>query len=188
MTGEAFPGQAQTPIAHDPAERVLRLRTACAPEGRDFTHQGRAYRHQAAMIQGQTLDALCAWWPGSRPSALAGRASGWSGFWLVGRGPLGRPGGPGVWSPRIDIMHQPDQTFFVNDCQTGCATRFARHQDMRGRAAFATVVQVAVRAFHFHGRRCRFGGGPRIGRHADPRHRLSPVGLCAALSAGGPGG
>lgn len=214
MNEETFPGQARSPISHDPEERALRLHTLAFARRDRPEYQGTRYRHQAAVIQGQTLDDLC----GSEGvwrmvAKCPSRRYSWPAFWLLGRGPEGARGGWTQWPPEIDIMEHFNETwgeatgapgfttswaqhygpagsnervgafggegdirlltgartrtdedyhsyacavtwdgddaevtFFFDDVELGCATLFARHEDMTTRLAFYPIANVAVRA------------------------------------------
>lgn len=107
MSEEKFPGMADRPITYDAAENAIRLHTKAAPDNAPYMHERVAYKHQAAMIQGQTLDDVC----GSEGvwrmvAKCPTRQYSWPAFWAVGRGSQGAKGGYTQWPPEIDFMEQ----------------------------------------------------------------------------------
>lgn len=107
MNEQRFPGVADRPVTYDAAENAIRLHTNAAPDAQPYIFDGRVYTHQAAMIQGQTIDEVCGnagVWRMVAKSAT--RQYSWPAFWLVGRGSQGADGGFTQWPPEIDIMEQ----------------------------------------------------------------------------------
>lgn len=107
MNEERFPGVADRPVTYDVAENAIRLHTKAAPDNAPYMHDRVTYAHQAAMIQGQTLDDVC----GSEGvwrmvAKCPTRQYSWPAFWAVGRGNQGAKGGYTQWPPEIDFMEQ----------------------------------------------------------------------------------
>lgn len=107
MNEDRFPDMAQSPVTYDAAEGAIRLHTFAAPDDAPFIHDDRVFKHQAAIIQGQTLDDVCGadgvW---RMVAKTTSRQYAWPAFWLLGRGSNGAKGGHTQWPPEIDIMEQ----------------------------------------------------------------------------------
>lgn len=131
MNEEKFPGKAQSPITYDSAENALRLHTHAFPMQERAEHDNRLFRHQAAVIQGQTMDAVCGTSGVWRMEAkLPIRRYSWPAFWLVGRGPTGAAGSWTAWPPEIDILEKFNQAWGAAD--TPYTTTFAQHYGNAG--------------------------------------------------------
>ena len=61
MNEDKFPGVAQSPISYDADEDAVRLHTLAFPMDARPEWNGKVFRHQAAIIQGQTMDEVCPW-------------------------------------------------------------------------------------------------------------------------------
>lgn len=126
MNDQKFPGKAQTPISYDSNENALRLHTVAFPANARAEHEGRLFRHQAAVIQGQTLDSVCGAAGVWRMEAkIPVRQYSWPAFWLVGRGTNGAKGNWTIWPPEIDILEKFNQVWGAAD--TPYTTTFAQH-------------------------------------------------------------
>lgn len=126
MNEDKFPGTAQTPISYDASEDAIRLHTLAFPlDGRPEI-DGVLYRHQAAMIQGQTLDDVCGaegvW---RMVAKIPVRRYSWPAFWLAGRGTTGAKGSWTQWPPEIDILEKFNYSWGAAD--TRYTTTFAQH-------------------------------------------------------------
>ena len=129
MNEERFPGMADRPVTYDAAENAIRLHTKAAPDGQPYIFDGRVYTHQAAMIQGQTIDEVCGnagVWRMVAKSAT--RQYSWPAFWLVGRGSQGANGGYTQWPPEIDIMEQFNRSWGAayTEFTTSCGQHYGR--------------------------------------------------------------
>lgn len=126
MSEEKFPGFAQSPITHDATENALRLHTLAFPESARAEFDSRLFRHQAAIIQGQTMDEVCGAEGVWRMEAkIPIRRYSWPAFWLVGRGASGARGSWTQWPPEIDILEKFNQSWGSAD--TPYTTTFAQH-------------------------------------------------------------
>lgn len=107
MNEDKFSDMAQDPITYDAQENAIRLHTFAAPDDAPLIFDGRVFKHQAAIIQGQTIDDVCgvegAWQIIAKSPT---RQYSWPAFWLLGRGKNGAQGGHTQWPPEIDIMEQ----------------------------------------------------------------------------------
>lgn len=131
MSEEQFPGQAQSPIAHDAAEGALRLHTLAFPMDNRAEFEGKLFRHQAAVIQGQTMDEVCGAEGVWRMEAkIPIRRYSWPAFWLVGRGATGARGSWTQWPPEIDILEKFNHAWGAAD--TPFTTTFAQHYGNAG--------------------------------------------------------
>lgn len=131
MNEDKFPGKAQSPISYDAAEKALRLHTLAFPMDARPELNDRLFRHQAATIQGQTLDDVCGadgvW---RMEAKIPIRRYAWPAFWLVGRGPSGARGSWTQWPPEIDIMEKFNHAWGAAD--TPFTTTFAQHYGNAG--------------------------------------------------------
>ena len=126
MNEDRFPGVAQSPITHDAAEGAVRLRTLAFPMDARPEHDSRLFRHQAAVIQGQTLDEVCGVEGVWRMEAkIPVRRFSWPAFWLAGRGSTGAKGSWTQWPPEIDILEKFNYSWGGAD--TAFTTTFAQH-------------------------------------------------------------
>lgn len=131
MSEEKFPGQAQSPIAYDEAENALRLHTLAFPEDARAEFDSRLFRHQAAIIQGQTMDNVCGTEGVWRMEAkIPIRRYSWPAFWLVGRGASGAKGSWTQWPPEIDILEKFNYSWGAAD--SPYTTTFAQHYGNAG--------------------------------------------------------
>lgn len=126
MNEDKFPGKAQSPISYDAAEGALRLHTLAFPMDARAEHDSRLFRHQAAVIQGQTMDEVCGAEGVWRMEAkIPIRRYSWPAFWLVGRGASGAKGSWTQWPPEIDILEKFNYAWGAAD--TAYTTTFAQH-------------------------------------------------------------
>lgn len=126
MNEDKFPAKAQSPISYDAAEGALRLHTLAFPMDARAEHDNRLFRHQAAVIQGQTLDEVCGVEGVWRMEAkIPIRRYSWPAFWLVGRGATGAKGSWTQWPPEIDILEKFNYAWGAAD--TPFTTTFAQH-------------------------------------------------------------
>lgn len=131
MSEEKFPGKAQSPIAYDTAENALRLHTFAFLTDARAEFENRLFRHQAAVIQGQTMDEVCGAEGVWRMEAkIPIRRFSWPAFWLLGRGPTGARGSWTQWPPEIDILEKFNQAWGAAD--TPFTTTFAQHYGNAG--------------------------------------------------------
>lgn len=131
MNEDKFPGVAQSPITHDAAEKAIRLHTLAFPLDRRAEHDSRLFRHQAAIIQGQTMDEVCGTEGVWRMEAkIPVRRFSWPAFWLVGRGSAGAKGSWTQWPPEIDILEKFNYAWGAAD--TPFTTTFAQHYGKAG--------------------------------------------------------
>lgn len=145
MNQERFPGTAQAPIAYDAGESALRLRTLAFPNNARPEYRDRLFRHQAAVIQGQTMDEVCGaegvW---RMVAKIPVRRYSWPAFWLVGRGASGDAGGASQWPPEVDILEKFNSTWGAAD--TPFTTTFAQHYGEAGSnvriGSFGSEVEV----------------------------------------------
>lgn len=120
----AFAPVVQNPFSRGADEfgNYLRLHTYAFES--DFTFNSSVYKHQAAMLQGQFLDAACGPRGVWRMRAItADRAYAWPAFWLVGR----NDNGSAAWPPEIDIMEQFNKAWGEDYPMTGKYTTCAQH-------------------------------------------------------------
>lgn len=131
MNTERFPGKAQTPHSYDSAENALRLHTVAFPANDPAIYNNRVFRHQAAVIQGQTIDDVCGvdgvW---RMVAKIPVRRYSWPAFWLIGRGANGATGGYTAWPPEIDILEKFNQAWGAAD--TPYTTTFGQHYGNAG--------------------------------------------------------
>lgn len=131
MNAERFP-RAVEPHSYDPIEKAVRLRTAAAPDDQPFVHDRVVYPHQAAVLQGQTVDDLCGnegvWRLVAKNPT---KRFTWPAWWLIGRGSSGRSGSWTAWPPEIDIMEQFNQVY-NQDPITGFTTHWGQHYGNHG--------------------------------------------------------
>ena len=131
MNDEKFPGVAQSPISYDADENAVRLHTLAFPMDARPEWNGRLFRHQAAIIQGQTMDDVCGIEGVWRMEAkIPIRRYSWPAFWLVGRGPSGAKGSWTQWPPEIDILEKFNHAWGAAD--TPFTTTFAQHYGKAG--------------------------------------------------------
>ncbi|OJH45179.1 hypothetical protein [Paracoccus sp. SM22M-07] len=133
MSEEKFPEHAQNPISYDATEDAIRLHTVAFPMDARPEFQSVLYRHQAAMIQGQTIDEVCGSdgvWRAVVKSSR--RRYAWPAFWMVGRGSNGAAGGQTQWPPEIDIFEHFNQTFGSTTPITGFQTSASQHYGNAG--------------------------------------------------------
>ena len=127
-----FP-RAQNPISYDAAEGAVRLHTLAFPMDARPEFYERLWRHQAVMINGQTMDEVCGFEGVWRMVAKTSRRRyAWPAFWLVGRGETGARGSWTQWPPEIDIMEQFNQVWGSDSPITGFTTTFAQHYGNAG--------------------------------------------------------
>ena len=131
MNVERFPNKAETPHSYDSTENALRLHSTAFPESDRAEYDGRLFRQQAAVIQGQTMDAVCGadgvW---RMVAKIPVRRYSWPAFWLIGRGANGATGGYTAWPPEIDILEKFNQSYGAAD--TPYTTTFAQHYGNAG--------------------------------------------------------
>ena len=131
MNEDKFPGVAQSPVSYDAAEKALRLHTLAFPMDARPEWNGKVFRHQAAIIQGQTLDEVCGAEGVWRMEAkIPIRRYSWPAFWLLGRGPSGAKGSWTQWPPEIDILEKFNHSWGAAD--TPYTTTFAQHYGKAG--------------------------------------------------------
>lgn len=131
MNEDKFPGKAQSPISYDAGEKAIRLHTLAFPMDARPEMSGRLFRHQAAMIQGQTLDEVCGTEGVWRMEAkIPIRRYSWPAFWLIGRGASGAKGSWTQWPPEIDILEKFNHAWGAAD--TPFTTTFAQHYGKAG--------------------------------------------------------
>lgn len=131
MNEDKFPGKAQTPIAYDAAEKAVRLHTLAFPMDARPEMDGKLFRHQAVMLNGQTLDEVCGSEGVWRMEAkIPVRRYSWPAFWLIGRGSQGAKGGWTQWPPEIDILEKFNHAWGAAD--TPYTTTFAQHYGKAG--------------------------------------------------------
>ena len=131
MNEQKFPGKAQSPIAYDAAEKAVRLHTLAFPTDGRPEMDGKLFRHQAAMLNGQTMDEVCGAEGVWRMEAkIPIRRYSWPAFWLVGRGKEGAKGSWTQWPPEIDILEKFNHAWGAAD--TPFTTTFAQHYGKAG--------------------------------------------------------
>lgn len=131
MNEDKFPTTAQTPIAYDAAEKALRLHTLAFPTDARPEFESRLFRHQAVIIQGQTMNDVCGVEGVWRMEAkIPIRRYSWPAFWLVGRGTTGAQGSWTQWPPEIDILEKFNHCWGAAD--TPYTTTFAQHYGNAG--------------------------------------------------------
>ena len=127
---ETLPGTV-TPIALDAAEGAVRLHTRAYPMDQRVEYNGKLFRHQAVMLNGQTLDEVCGAEGVWRMEAkIPIRRYAWPAFWLVGRGSSGAKGSWTQWPPEIDILEKFNHAWGAAD--TPFTTTFAQHYGKAG--------------------------------------------------------
>ena len=127
---------ADKPISPDAAERALRLHTRAFVDAERLEWQSRLFRHQAAMINGQTMDEVCGVEGVWRMEAkIPVRRYSWPAFWLIGRGASGAKGSWTQWPPEIDILEKFNHAWGAAD--TPFTTTFAQHYGKAGSNARA---------------------------------------------------
>lgn len=129
MNEERFPDLADNPVSYDAAENAIRLHTNAAPDAAPYIFDGRVYKHQAAIIQGQTIPEVSGSegvWRMVAKSAT--RQYSWPAFWLVGLGSQGARGGYTQWPPEIDIMEQFNRSWGAayTEFTTSCGQHYGR--------------------------------------------------------------
>lgn len=128
MNEDVFPDDAVNPISYDVAEDAVRLHTLAFPTDARPEVYNRLWRHQAVMLNGQTMDEVCGFEGVWRMVAKTSRRRyAWPAFWLVGRGTTGAQGSWTQWPPEIDIMEQFNQAWGSSEPITGFTTTFAQH-------------------------------------------------------------
>ena len=131
MNEEKFPGKAQSPNRYDAGEKALRLHTLAFPMDARPEYDSQSFRHQAAMIQGQTLNEVCGAEGVWRMEAkIPIRRYSWPAFWLIGRGASGAKGSWTQWPPEIDILEKFNHAWGAAD--TPFTTTFAQHYGNAG--------------------------------------------------------
>lgn len=135
----------QKPISYDAAEDAIRLHTVAFEDADRIEYDSRLWRHQAAVIQGQTLDDVCGVdgvWRMVAKSSI--RRYAWPAFWLVGRGYVGEPSKWGYWPPEIDIFEHFNSAWGAGS--TPYTTTFAQHYGNAGanerKGAFGSEIEV----------------------------------------------
>lgn len=120
--------RAMNPISYDSSEQALRLHTEAFPDNDPYVYtNGRSYKQQAVMIQGQRLDNVCGTAGVWRMVAKTTRRRfAWPAFWLIGRSEYG------TWPPEIDIMEQFNQVYGDDVPLTGMFTSWAQHYGSAG--------------------------------------------------------
>ena len=127
---ETLPGTV-TPIAHDPVEQAVRLHTLAYPMDQRVEYNNKLFRHQAVMLNGQTLDDVCGAEGVWRMEAkIPIRRYSWPAFWLCGRGANARKGSWATWPPEIDILEKFNHAWGAAD--TPFTTTFAQHYGKAG--------------------------------------------------------
>ena len=145
---DSVPG-ALSPIRHDAAEEALRLHTVAFEDAQRLEYQSTLYRHQAAMLNGQTMDEVCGAEGVWRMEAkIPIRRYSWPAFWLCGRGANARKGSWATWPPEIDILEKFNHVWGAAD--TPFTTTFTQHYGKVGKnkaagtggGAFGSEVEV----------------------------------------------
>ena len=127
---ETLPG-AVTPIAHDPIEQAVRLHTLAYPVDQRVEYNNKLFRHQAVMLNGQTLDEVCGAEGVWRMEAkIPIRRYSWPAFWLCGRGANAKKGSWATWPPEIDILEKFNHAWGAAD--SPFTTTFAQHYGKAG--------------------------------------------------------
>lgn len=128
MNEDKFPQSARNPISYDAGEDAIRLHTLAFPMDERPEYDSRLFRHQAAIIQGQTMDEACGTEGVWRMVAKTSRRKyAWPAFWLLGRGPEGAKGSWTHWPPEIDIMEQFNHAWGASQPITGFTTTWCQH-------------------------------------------------------------
>lgn len=208
-----FP-RADRPVAYDAGENAIRLHTNAAPDDAPYVHDSRLFKHQAAMIQGQTLDDVCGSegvWRMVAKSAT--RQYSWPAFWLVGRGPEGARGSWTQWPPEIDIMEQFNRSWGAayTEFTTSCGQHYgiAGSNERLGSHGYITetdkILGVTEKNSEYHSYACavvwdgddaevtfffddmEIATQVLLARHQDMKTRLSlyPMANVAVRSLGG---
>ena len=127
---ETLPG-AVTPIAIDTTEGAVRLHTRAYPMDQHVEYNSKLFRHQAVMLNGQTLDEVCGAEGVWRMEAkIPIRRYSWPAFWLCGRGANAKKGSWATWPPEIDILEKFNHAWGAAD--TPFTTTFAQHYGKAG--------------------------------------------------------
>lgn len=147
MNKDRFPDTAQNPISYDASEKAVRLHTLAFPTAARPEFDGRLFRHQAAVIQGQTLDEVCGVQGVWRMVAKSSRRRyAWPAFWLIGRGAKGADGGASQWPPEIDVFEHFNHAWGASEAITGFNTTFAQHYGNAGSnnrvGSFGSTIEV----------------------------------------------
>ena len=122
---------AQIPIRYDAAEDAVRLHTVAFEDAQRLEHQSVLYRHQAVMLNGQTMDEVCGAEGVWRMEAkIPIRRYSWPAFWLCGRGANARKGSWATWPPEIDILEKFNHAWGAAD--TPFTTTFGQHYGKAG--------------------------------------------------------
>ena len=117
---------ADKPISYDAGENALRLHTRAFEDAERLEWDNRLFRHQAAMINGQTMDEVCGAEGVWRMEAkIPIRRYSWPAFWLVGRSANSKRGSWAMWPPEIDILEKFNYSWGAAD--TPYTTTFAQH-------------------------------------------------------------
>ncbi len=126
MNEDRFPGKAVRPISYDAAEKAVRLHTLAFPMDARAEYNSKLWRHQAVMLNGQTLDEVCGvdgvW---RMEAKIPIRRYSWPAFWLIGRGSEGAKGSWTQWPPEIDILEKFNHAWGAAD--TPFTTTYAQH-------------------------------------------------------------
>lgn len=117
------------PISYSSTEQAVRLHTEAFPDNAPYQYtNGRSYKQQAAMINGQRLNEVCGTAGVWRMVAkTCRRRFAWPAFWLIGRGGSTPANSYGVWPPEIDIMEQFNQVYGDDIPLTARWTSWAQH-------------------------------------------------------------
>ena len=117
---------ADKPISYDAGESALRLHTRAFEDAERLEWKNRLFRHQAVMINGQTMDDVCGaegvW---RMVAKIPIRRYSWPAFWLVGRSASSKRGSWAMWPPEIDILEKFYYAWGAAD--TPYTTTFAQH-------------------------------------------------------------
>jgi len=131
------------PFSYSSTEQALRLHTEAFPDNAPYSYNGRTYKHQAVMMNGQRLDSVCGnagvW---RMVAKTPRRRYTWPAFWLIGRSLEGATSPWGQWPPEIDIMEQFNQ-IYNNDTITGYTTHCGQHY-----GNFGSSVRVGAHGTH----------------------------------------
>ena len=132
------------PISYDMGEAALRLHTRAFEDAERLEWDNRLFRHQAAMINGQTMDEVCGTEGVWRMEAkIPIRRYSWPAFWLTGRSANSKRGSWAMWPPEIDILEKFNYAWGGAD--TPFTTTFAQHYGKTGSntrvGAFGNVIE-----------------------------------------------
>ena len=109
----------------------MRLHTLAYPMDQRVEYNNKLFRHQAVMLNGQTLDDVCGAEGVWRMEAkIPIRRYSWPAFWLCGRGANARKGSWATWPPEIDILEKFNHAWGAAD--TPFTTTFAQHYGKAG--------------------------------------------------------